>query len=296
MCLIYFFGALIVITNGVFSQGMTTLPPKQNAVRDLFVAVGSPVKILCTDGEEIRVEWRLNSSVLYSSPILYIQNTSLKDQGIYTCHQQNGDLIQTLSLHLGYVYCWSPSYPKRAICSWTLNPDPILPTHYIATYRSYSDPLSSAQQCQKWEEQDSQCVLEELEMFEREPTLINITAINALGSATRIWPFIFEDIVKPDPPVNVTVMVMPGRKLSVQWGPPPTWLDPVNFPLKYTVKFYWGKPDTARTLGPYESNKMVLSGLVAGRTYYIQISAKDFLDGGQSSNWSALISATIPVN
>ncbi|XP_051984812.1 interleukin-27 subunit beta [Xyrauchen texanus] len=302
MCLIYVFGALIVITNGVYSQGMTTLPSKQNAVRDLFVAVGSPVKILCTEGKEIRVEWRLNSSVLYSNPILYIQNTSLKDQGIYTCHQQNGDLIQTLSLHLGYppsppdVYCWSPSYPKRAICSWTLNPDPILPTHYITTYRTYSDPLSSAQQCQKWEEQDSQCVLEELKMFEIEPTLINITAINALGSATRIWPFLFEDIVKPDPPVNVTVMVMPGRKLSVQWGPPPTWLDPVNFPLKYKVKFYWGKPETARTLGPYESNKMVLSGLVAGRTYYIQISAKDFLDGGQSSSWSGPISATIPVN
>uniref|UniRef100_A0A671K713 Epstein-Barr virus induced 3 n=1 Tax=Sinocyclocheilus anshuiensis TaxID=1608454 RepID=A0A671K713_9TELE len=254
MYLIYVFGAL-AITSGVFSQDTSNLQPE---IRDLFVAVGSSVKIPCTDGEEKGVEWRFNSSVLVSSPVLSIQNTSLKDQGIYTCNQPNGDLIQTVSLHLGYppspldVHCWSPSYPKRAICFWTLTPDPILPTHYI-----------------KWGEQDS------------EPTLINITAINALGSTTRIWPIIFQQIVKPDPPVNVSVSLISSHT-------PPTWPDPVKFLLKYKVKFHWGKPETARTLGPYESNKMVLSGQVAGRTYYIQISAKDSLDDGQSSEWSSL--------
>lgn len=301
MCLIYIFGAL-VITGGVFSQDTTTLPAKQNSVRDLFVAVGSSVQIPCIDGEKKGVEWRLNNAVLFLSSVLSINNISLQDQGIYTCHQPNGDLIQRVSLHLGYppsppdVYCWSPSYPKRAVCSWTLTPDPIIPTHYIATYRSYSDPFSSAHQCHKWGEQDRQCVLEDLKIFESEPTLFNITAINALGSATRIWPFVFEEIVKPDPPENVVVMVISGKKLSVQWDPPTSWPDPVNFPLKYTVKFHWGKPDTARTLGPYESNKMILSGLVAGKTYHIQVSVKDFLDSGQNSDWSSPLSATIPIN
>ncbi|KAG1934971.1 ciliary neurotrophic factor receptor subunit alpha preproprotein [Pimephales promelas] len=137
MCLICFFGAL-VITSGVFSQDTTTVLPE---VREVFAAVGSSVKILCTDGGEKGVEWRFNSSVLISSPVLFMQNTSLKNQGIYTCHQPNGNLILTVSLHLGYppsppdVHCWSPTYPKRAICSWTLTPEPILPTHYIATYR-----------------------------------------------------------------------------------------------------------------------------------------------------------------
>ncbi|XP_059420235.1 interleukin-27 subunit beta-like [Carassius carassius] len=99
--------------------------------------------------------------------------------------------------------------------------------------------------------------------------------------------------MKPDPPVNVSVMVMPDRKLSVEWGPPPTWPDPFNFLLKYTMKFHWGRPETTRTLGPYGSNKMVLSGLLAGRTYYIQISAKDSLDDVQSSEWSTPINATM---
>ncbi|XP_026105120.1 interleukin-27 subunit beta-like [Carassius auratus] len=99
--------------------------------------------------------------------------------------------------------------------------------------------------------------------------------------------------MEPDPPVNVSVMVMADRKLSVEWGPSPTWPDPFNFLLKYTMKFHWGKPETARTSST-GSNKMVLSGLVAGRTYYIQISAKDSLDDGQSSEWSTPINATIP--
>ncbi|XP_056598723.1 interleukin-27 subunit beta [Triplophysa dalaica] len=301
MCLMYIFGALVIAATA-FSQDMTTLTTKNNSVQDLFVAVGSFVQIPCIDGEQKGVEWKFNNSMLFSSPVLSLKNISLQDQGIYTCHRPNGDPIQRVFLHLGYsppspdVHCWSPSYPKRAVCSWTLNPNPTLPTHYIATYRSHSDPLSSAHQCQRWGQEERQCVLQELKIFESEPTLFNITAVNALGSATRIWPFIFEDIVKPDPPVNVTVMVMPGKKLSVQWGPPPSWPDPVNFPLKYTVKFHWGKPDTARTLGPYESNNMVLRGLVAGRTYHIQISAKDFLDNGQGSDWSSPIGATIPSN
>nr|AZT79001.1 Epstein-Barr-induced protein 3 isoform b [Ctenopharyngodon idella] len=138
MCLIYIFGVL-AITSGVFSQeDTTTVLPE---VREVFVAVGSSVKIPCADGEGKGVEWRFNSSVLVSSPVLSIQNTSLKDRGFYTCHLPNGNLIQTVSLNVGYppsppnVHCWSPSYPKRAICSWTLTPDPILPTHYITTYR-----------------------------------------------------------------------------------------------------------------------------------------------------------------
>lgn len=130
MCLIYIFGAL-AITSGVFSQEDATaalpevrgklylfrntrvLSPADTSVLDLskpvsfppsievFVAVGSSVRIPCADGEGKGVEWRFNSSVLVLSPVLSIHNTSLKDRGSYTCHQPNGNLIQTVSLNVG---------------------------------------------------------------------------------------------------------------------------------------------------------------------------------------------------
>ncbi|TRY66326.1 hypothetical protein DNTS_024321 [Danionella cerebrum] len=250
---------VLFISIGGFSQDI-----QKPDLREVFAAVGSPVNITCPHTDEEGVEWRLNNTVLVSRAVLNIQNASLKDRGIYSCHRTDGDIIQVVSLHLG--------------C------------------KSSSEPLSSARQCQQRIEHGSLCVLEELELFATEPTLFNITAVNALGCATRIWPFIFEEIVKPDPPVNISVMVMPDRKLSVQWDPPPTWPDPVNFLLKYRVKFHLGKPASSRTLGPYETNRMVLSGLVAGRIYHIQISAKDFLDVGQSSEWSTPITISLPIN
>lgn len=64
--------------------------------------------------------------------------------------------------------------------------------------------------------------------------------------------------MKPDAPVNVKVTALPGRKLQVQWAPPPTWPDPVTFPLKYVVQFQWGNANAAsvvsRTL-PHEKKQ-----------------------------------------
>ncbi|XP_076829235.1 interleukin-27 subunit beta isoform X2 [Brachyhypopomus gauderio] len=277
-----------------------SLPPK-HSTRELFVAIGSSVELSCGDGMAKDTEWRLNGSVLVSGPVLYLRNTSLEDQGIYTCHGPNGDSIETLHVWMGHapslpeVRCWSPSYPLKALCSWTQTPDPILPTHYIATYwypGTGQQPLVLP--CQRESDLDRQCVLEEFELHAAMPYVVNITAVNALGSATRILPILIEDIVKPDPPVEVKVTLQPGRKLLVRWSPPPTWPDPVNFTLRYKVEVQRDKHSIASIMGPYESESMVRSGLVAGRTYHIRVSAMDVLGNGQSSEWSDPVSITVP--
>ncbi|KAM9501060.1 interleukin-27 subunit beta [Clarias gariepinus] len=264
--------------------------------RDFYLALGSSVELPCSDRKTSGSEWRLNGSFLVSSPSLLLHNTSLDNQGLYTCHNSNGELVETVRLQLGYppsqpdVHCWSPSYPLKALCSWTLPQDPLLPTSYVATYRRLEEIYS----CQRQSEQDRQCVLEELELFSNVPYLVNITAVNALGSASRVLPVIFEDIVKPDPPVNVKVRALPGKKLHVQWAPPPTWPDPVNFPLKYKVQFQWGNSNTASIMGPVESESIVRSGILAGRTYHICVSVMDLLGNGQSSEWSDTVNITLP--
>ncbi|KAI4886273.1 hypothetical protein NFI96_010603 [Prochilodus magdalenae] len=269
---------------------------------DVYAAVGSSVELPCTDGVKDGLEWRRNGSVVGSGPVLNLRNASLEDAGVYTCHCSNGDPIEMLHLRLGYappppdVRCWVPSYPLKALCSWTLTPDPLLPTHYITTYWYVNDDQNPAvRPCQIQSEQDRRCTLEGLdELYPVAPYLVNITAVNALGSAASILSVLLEDIVKPDPPVDVKVTPLPGKKVHVQWAPPPTWQDPESFPLKYKVNFYWGNPNTDNTMGPYESDSMVRSGVVPGRTYHIRVSAMDFLSHGQSSEWSDPVNITIP--
>ncbi|TSS97511.1 Ciliary neurotrophic factor receptor subunit alpha [Bagarius yarrelli] len=158
----------------------------------LYVAFGSSFELPCENGSE----WRLNGSLEVSNPVLRLQNASLNHQGFYTCRDLTGETVMTVRLQLSYpppvpdVHCWSPSYPLKALCSWTLPQDPILPTHYISTYRH----LEEIQECQKPSEQDRQCVLKELELFSNIPYFVNITAVNALGRASRVLPIIFEDI------------------------------------------------------------------------------------------------------
>lgn len=66
----------------------------------------------------------------------------------------------------------------------------------------------------------------------------------SIADCFSIFWFIYPYAVKPDPPVNVKVVALPGKKLHVQWAPPPTWPDTVTFPLKYKVQFQWGNPNT----------------------------------------------------
>lgn len=56
--------------------------------------------------------------------------------------------------------------------------------------------LEDIYSCQRQSEQDRQCVLEELDLFSIVPYLVNITAVNALGSRSRVLPVILEDIGK----------------------------------------------------------------------------------------------------
>ncbi|XP_072543081.1 interleukin-27 subunit beta [Salminus brasiliensis] len=295
------FCVLTAFFSKAWSQETSTEPPEPSSSQDLYAAIGSSVELTCADGATEGLEWRRNGSVLVSGPVLHLHNTSLEEEGVYMCYGPKGDPVKALHLKLGYapsppkVQCWAPSFPLNVLCSWTQSPDPILPTHYISTYWHVDGgQVPFVRPCQRPREQDRRCVLEDDELYTLVPYLVNITAVNALGSATTTLSVLPEHIVKPDPPVNVKATALTGNKVQVQWSPPPTWPDPVNFTLKYNVRFHWGKANLASTMGPYESDSMVWSGLMAGRTYHIRVSAMDAMGYGQSSEWSDPVNITLP--
>lgn len=52
------------------------------------------------------------------------------------------------------VECWAISYPQAVNCSWRLAAEPLLDTHFVATYRSVGAPRALAEPprylCHSW--------------------------------------------------------------------------------------------------------------------------------------------------
>ncbi|XP_041669308.1 interleukin-27 subunit beta [Cheilinus undulatus] len=203
------------------------------------------------------------------------------------------------------VHCWCASYPNVTFCSW---PEPSLspPMHYIATYSerhrqavtkechvfapgSSLSSLTAASSQRFWH-----CYLPNLKLLT--DYIINVTAVYSGASSSHLASFMLEDIVKPDPPVDVRVSPHNNRNLLVQWSPPPTWANMDIFPLKYHLKYQWGNSGTPGfvNVGPLESTKVEVKGLIPGRLYLVQVCAKELLDLGECSDWSSPVNITIP--
>ncbi|KAJ8003733.1 hypothetical protein DPEC_G00151420 [Dallia pectoralis] len=210
------------------------------------------------------------------------------------------------------VHCWCPSYPIKVHCSWLELPPTELLTHYDVTYSfkggeiqqcrpySVSMPVPPIPEPSLARVNNSSpgtmwlCVLEDLKLFTSYK--LNVTAVNPVGSASHLQLFTLEDIVKPDPPVNVTVKVVPGKlKLLVKWAPPPSWSDHTLFPLMYKLRYQWKNKGNSHEiiLEPFEVTKKYLPGLSPGRSYLIQVCSMEHMGLGQCSAWSPPVTVTM---
>ena len=122
-------------------------------------------------------------------------------------------------------------------CSWVLTPEPLLETDFVATYRSVGDPQVLAEphsmpaphvglqtglplaqlppppprhgvggatetgECVRMGPRS--CSFGDVQMFSLTPYVVNVTAMNPLGAASRLLPFLLENVSEScgaDPP------------------------------------------------------------------------------------------------
>ncbi|XP_040917443.1 interleukin-27 subunit beta [Toxotes jaculatrix] len=216
----------------------------------------------------------------------------------------SGNPLSTPSVH-----CRCTSYPNVTLCSWP-EPSHSPPTHYIATYSerlgqpvtkhchlippsSSSSALNSTSSSPK-SEQLWHCQLPNLKLLT--DYIVNVTAVYSGGTSSHLSSFMLEDIVKPDPPVNVRVSPHNIRNWMVEWSPPDTWTNLEIFPLKYQIMYQWEIRGTTKSvrLGPFENTKAELKGLTPGRVYLFQVCAEELLGLGKCSHWSSPVNITIP--
>ncbi|KAJ6654463.1 hypothetical protein lerEdw1_006884, partial [Lerista edwardsae] len=258
------------------------------------------------------VEWRVNGT---KGPILkeggkdgnlVLQNISLVEEGEYSCHEPNtGQVLWRVHLHLGYppdkpsVWCWSISYLSVINCTWKLESETHLNTSFFSTYR-YGMEGEKHECIQPIPGADS-CSITDIQMFSNIPYMLNVTAVNPLGTATNLFPVFLNQISEFTQNPNLSLpQSSNGSKLPSD-TPKCATVTAKVIDLKNHLPSHKGRPDQTRILGPVhwdqgrpspetnplEQTSFILTGIRPRATYYAQVAAKDFLDHGEYSAWSS---------
>ncbi|KGL97046.1 Interleukin-11 receptor subunit alpha, partial [Charadrius vociferus] len=213
-------------------------------------------------------------------------------------------LLPAVSLRLGhlpgvpFVSCRASDYENFS-CSWTSSMETFLPTRYITTYRKKS--LTGEE---KWRNKNGHvglclqdpsrpgtCTVHGSEFWSS--YRLNITEVNPLGSSFRLLDVTMQAIIKPDPPEGLVVEPIPlaPRRLHVSWKYPSSWPKEPHFQLRFRLQY---RPVIHRSWSVVETVNLseVITDAFAGLEHVVQVSAKDFLDAGNWSEWSAEARAT----
>ncbi|XP_069809066.1 interleukin-27 subunit beta-like [Dendropsophus ebraccatus] len=290
--------AVLLLPSYEFFENKVTIP-----VTHRLGQLGEEIILDCNTSFPY-VQWKFNGRKIVNSDDIYsnfsrhliLADAKKHQSGNYTCHHPHTNEILSLTeLQLGlppdrlHIQCWSSSYPEKVKCYWDLHPDPNIHTSFLTTYRS--GLMGPPQECIQHEMNPHSCLISNFQMFEEFPYLLNVTAINPLGSVTQLHDFFVENIIRPDPPVNVTVssMCRESKKLHIQWKPPHSWPYPEIFPLKYKVRYRREGSKSYITVGPYEKTSLILGGIRPGSTVHVQVAAKDISDLGHDSHWSEVV-------
>ncbi|XP_071968418.1 interleukin-27 subunit beta-like [Engystomops pustulosus] len=296
------FAAGLLLPSHEFSESKAAFP-----ITHRLGQLGNKIVLYCNTSSS-HVQWRLNGRTIEDSDDVYtdgsgrltLAEAKTHQSGPYTCHHPHSNkILSRIELQLGLppeklqIQCWSSSYPEKINCTWDLQPYTNLPTTFIATYRLGFTGPDPPKKCAQHEMSPNSCLIRNFKMFEDFPYVLNVTALNALGSITQLYWFIAENIIRPDPPVNVTISSVCGesRKLYVQWQPPRSWPYPEIFPLKYKVRYRKAGAKSYTVVGPYEQTFLVLTGMRQGSVVHVQVAASDITDSGHSSDWSSVVTA-----
>uniref|UniRef100_A0A8C0GKD9 Interleukin-11 receptor subunit alpha n=1 Tax=Chelonoidis abingdonii TaxID=106734 RepID=A0A8C0GKD9_CHEAB len=255
------------------------------------------------------VEWRrdgaaaLPEGCILRDGDLLLPQAELAAGGAYSCHDRTGQLLRSIFLRLGYlpgipsVTCRASDYENFS-CSWTPSVETFLPTRYITTYRLWNsrstpspDPSPWVGPCVQDPGRPHTCTVPRCEFWSS--YRLNVTEVNPLGSSFRLLDVTMQAIIKPDPPEGLVVEPVPSapRRLRVRWQYPASWPKEPHFQLKFRLQYrpvVHGSWSTVETVNLSE----VITDAFSGLEHVVQVGAKDFLDAGNWSEWSAEARAT----
>ncbi|XP_006902218.1 PREDICTED: interleukin-27 subunit beta-like, partial [Elephantulus edwardii] len=196
-------------------------------------------------------------------------------------HARQGPEWADLSLQ---VQCRASRYPISIDCSWTYSPatKDNTSTNFITTYRV---GMEDSKPCNQSIPGSLSCSISDFINVSKLPHALKVTAIQPRCTSTTILGFVPDEIIKPDPPVNIHVSRISEDHLQVQWNPPGSWPLPETYKLKYQLRYKRCKSKHYRQVGPTEDTTLTINLVHSKGKYCIQVNAQHYLGYGKPKTY-----------
>ncbi|XP_064257555.1 interleukin-6 receptor subunit alpha isoform X1 [Passer domesticus] len=227
---------------------------------------------------------------------LLLRRLRYKDSGHYSC-SVGSQLLRSLRLLVAeppetpQVVCYRRSHDKDVLCEWPQHKKPspgTLATLWVK--RRFVAENATEQQCHYFSKaRKFVCRLKVPPGTDDTKPLVVSTCVSngAGGSAGKDKIITLSGVLKPDPPVNVTVEAVEKapQRLQVNWSYPPSW-DPRFYWLRFQVRY---RPEPAPTFTEVDqvtATWLDIRDAWRGTRHVVQVRAKDEFSHGTWSEWS----------
>ncbi|XP_056178572.1 LOW QUALITY PROTEIN: interleukin-6 receptor subunit alpha [Falco biarmicus] len=273
---------------------------------------GANVTLTCQDQAPVNVpvSWQVEARGasaaggrrLAGGNVLLLQRLRYEDSGRYSC-SLGGRPLRSLRLlveeppETPRVSCYRRSHDKDVLCEWPLQAKPSPGTRAMLwVKRRFVAENATEQRCRYFSKaRKFLCRVKVPPGTEdTKPLVVSTCAHNGAGaSAGEDRIITLSSVLKPDPPLNVTVEALEKapQRLRVNWSYPSSW-DPRFYWLRFQVRY---RPEPARTfteVRPLPQVDQVMTTWLdirdawRGMQHVVQVRAQEEFGHGAWSEWS----------
>ncbi|KAM9368257.1 interleukin-6 receptor subunit alpha [Phaethornis superciliosus] len=274
---------------------------------------GANVTLTCWDKgpPNVTVSWRVEErgaavgggrQLAEGSNTLLLRGLRYEDSGRYSC-SLGGRPLRTLRLQVEdppetpRVSCYRRSLDKDVVCEWALRAKPSPGTRatlWVKRRFVAEDPVE--QRCRYFSKAQKFVCRVKLPpgTEDTKPLLVSTCVRNGAGGSAGDDKIItLSSVLKPDPPLNVTVepLEKAPQRLRVNWSYPSSW-DPRFYWLRFQVR-YRPEPTQAFTeVDQVTTTWLDIHDAWRGTRHVVQVRAQEEFGHGTWSEWSREVVGT----
>ncbi|XP_054567362.1 interleukin-6 receptor subunit alpha isoform X3 [Eptesicus fuscus] len=303
--------ALLAAPGAAAAPGRCSAPEVESDV--LTSRPGANVTLTCPGGipgDNATVRWVLGNQGTVSShdrwaglgSRLLLRSVRLSDSGNYSCYRDGlpGGTVRLLvedPPEEPTLSCFRKSPVSNVVCEWSPRVPPAPSTRAVLLVRKFQHgPAEDSQEpCQySRESQKFSCQLAVPE-GDNSFYIVSLCVANSAGSKSS-RPHTFEGygILRPDPPVNITVTAVDRnpRWLTVTWQDPPSW-NSYFYRLQFELRYRAERSKTFTTWMVKELQyHCTIRDAWSGRRHVVQLRAREEFGHGLWSEWSEEVLGT----